>query len=108
MNNSPGNIRQSEIAARMVIGQLLVVQAEQVQNRGMKIMDVNGLFSDFIAVVVTGAIDEAPFHTAASQPGGKHIRVMAAAGDTVAVGSAAELGGPDDKCFVEHATSFEV
>ena len=46
------DIRQPVITARVSVGQLFVIQTHQVQNRGMKVMHVNGVFSDVDAVFV--------------------------------------------------------
>ena len=42
-NNVAGHIRQAEIAAAVTVGQLCVIEAEQMQNRGMQIVDVHGI-----------------------------------------------------------------
>jgi hypothetical protein len=38
------NIGQAEIAAAVVVGESLVIQTEQMENRGMEIMDVDAVF----------------------------------------------------------------
>ena len=43
----------------MAIGEPRVIQAEQVQDRGVKIVNVNGLFDGADAVLVRGAVDNA-------------------------------------------------
>jgi len=42
--DSAMNIGQAEIAAAVVVGESLVIQTEQMENRGMEIMDVDAVF----------------------------------------------------------------
>ena len=62
------------------------------------------------AVLVGGAVDDAPLDAAASQPRGKGLVMMLAAQriGLGVVGRAAELGGPHHEGRVEHAAAFQI
>src|SRR4051794_38793394 len=62
------NVRQTVIAPLEAVGQLLVVQAEQVQNSRLQIVNVDGILNDVIAEVVGGAHGDAPLDSSAGQP----------------------------------------
>lgn len=51
------NIRQPEVATLKTIGQPGVVDAQLMQNRGLQIVDVNGIANNVVRVVVRFAMD---------------------------------------------------
>src|SRR5438270_294792 len=61
LHHLPIHIGQPEVAAGMPISQLLVIQPQQVQNRGMQVVIVNPILDREIAVVVGGSIAKPPF-----------------------------------------------
>ncbi len=62
------HIGEPHVAAGIPAGQLLVVQAQQVQNGGVPVVDVDSTFDGFIAVFIGGSVGEAAFGAAAGQP----------------------------------------
>lgn len=64
----PGHIGQPEIAAGVAERELGVIEAEQVENSGVEIVDVDGVFDGLVAVVVADAIGHAASDTAAGHP----------------------------------------
>jgi hypothetical protein len=66
VNDVSGYVRQPEITAAVTIRQFGVIDAEQIQNRGMDIVYVNGLFNGLEAKIIGRAVDGAPFYRAAS------------------------------------------
>src|SRR5262249_20176031 len=91
------HIGQAEVSAVVAIGELLVVQAHQVQDRGVQVVDADavddGLETDFVSLAVLyPALD-----AAAGQPAGEAVRVVVAAGAALLHHrQAAELAAPDD------------
>ena len=84
-----------------------------MQDGGLQVVDVHGIFGDVDAVVVGLAIGHAAAHAAAGHPVGETVRVMVAAVNllsqfALAVDRAAELAAPDDECVVEHTALLEV
>ena len=61
-------------------GQALVVDAEQVQERGVEVVDVDRVFDDRVAEVVGAAEGDAALDAAAGQPDAEGVLVMVAAG----------------------------
>ena len=53
------NIGQAEIAAGVAVGESLVVEAEQVQDRGVQVVDVDLVLDRVEAEFVGGAVDVA-------------------------------------------------
>ena len=50
------HIRQTIIAPGVAIGQLFVIDAEEVQDGGLEVVNMNGGADDAVAEVVAGAI----------------------------------------------------
>ena len=103
------DICQAAGKAVMVIRKAFVIEAEDVQNRGMEIVDGGGLLDRFIPEFVGGAVADAFFHSGAGHPGGEPGGVViAAAGAFLESGHAAEFGAPDDEGVLEQASLFQV
>jgi hypothetical protein len=49
------HVGQAEVAAGVVVGQTLVVEAQAVQDRGLQVVDVNGPLGHVEAQFVRGA-----------------------------------------------------
>src|SRR5439155_14419742 len=109
-----GHVRQSEIAALETEGQLCVVEAEQVQNRRLQVVDMNLVLHHCEAEFVRLAVGDAVFQAAASQEYREAIGIMVAAEDvarrraTFAERRAAKLAAPDDERVVEQTALAQV
>src|ERR1051326_7561255 len=79
VNDVSSHICEPEIAAAIAVGQLGVVDAEQEQNRGMNVVDVNRLLDGLEAEVVRGAVDRPALYRASGQPHREPKRVVIAA-----------------------------
>src|SRR5688500_6155660 len=64
------HVRQPEIAALVAVSQTLVVDAEQMHQRCLQVVDVDAVLDDVVGEVVRLAVAEAAFHAAACQ----HVR----------------------------------
>ena len=73
------HVGQTEIAALEFVGQAFVVDAEQVQYRGLEVVDVDGVDGRVVGEVVGFAETEAGFDAAAGQPDGEDVGVMVSA-----------------------------
>ena len=73
-------VRQSKLTTLESIRQLLVVDAEQVKNRGMEIMDVNPVLSDVVTEVVSDSITHPGLNAAPCHPDAETIWMVVAAG----------------------------
>jgi hypothetical protein len=59
------HVGEPEIPSLEPIGQLGVIHAEAVQQRGLKVMHMHRIFDYVVAVVVGGAVDESRLDAAA-------------------------------------------
>ena len=110
MHDLSGHVGKPEIASAEPVGQAFVIDAEQVHDGGVEIVDVHRLRFVFevVAVVVGGAVFDAAFDAASGHGEGEAARVMVAAAGTLRVSGAAEFAAPDDEGVVEHAPHFEI
>src|SRR5438552_978285 len=102
VHDSSVNIRKPEIAAGVAIGQLLMVEAEQMQHGGVQVVDVDLILHGEVTVIVRLAVTEAWLHAAAREPHGVALRIVIAA---IAVefghGSAPEFSAPEHQGVIE-------
>ncbi len=104
------DVGQTEIAALESPCELFVVKAELLQQGGVQIVDVNGIFYDAEAEFIGGAMDEAGFDAASCGPHGEGIH-MVIASDGVpdfAHRSAPELAAPDHEGIIQQPSLFEI
>jgi len=59
--------------------ELLVVDAEAVEHRGVQVADVDGVYGDVVAEIVGLAVADARLDAAAGEPGGEALGVVVAA-----------------------------
>jgi len=71
--------RQPLIQALELEAELGVVDAHEVEDRGVEVVDVYGVFDDVVAEVVGLAMNDAAFDAAAGHPHAEIARVMIAA-----------------------------
>ena len=110
------HIGQTEIAALVAIREAFVVEAEQVEQRGVEVVDVHGVFGDLVTEVVGCAVGDPGFHAAAGHPNGERVLVVVASkfGGRAGAGiglrhrRAAEFAAPDHECIFEETTLFQI
>ncbi len=103
------DVGESSFEAVVVVGEAFVVEAHEVEDGGVEVVDGDGVFFGFGAEVVGGAVGVSFFDSGSREEAGEGVGVVVAAG-AVALkeGHAAEFGGPDNKGVVEHAALFEI
>src|SRR5205085_1917307 len=104
----PMHIRQSAIDAIMVISKALVVDAKQVQHRGVEIVPGSRLVDGLPANLIGAAVGDTVFEAGARHPYGKPILIVIAAFANdifrrLREGRAAELGREQYERVIEHA-----
>ena len=108
------HIRQAKIAAGVVVGEAFVIEAETVQDRRLKVVDVNGILDDVESEVVGGAEGHARLDAAACDPHRERLRMMIAACGAAErwIGfdhrRASEFAAPDDERVVEQSLAFQI
>ena len=95
-------------AAVVKIGEDFVVETEEVENRGVEVMDVRPVLDSAEANLVGGANDSAGFCAATGHPDGKAPGIMVAAEALFVEGCTAEFAAPNNECVVEEAARFQV
>ena len=104
---------QPLIEPLVAVGEALVVDAEQVQHRGVEVADVDRVLDDVVAEVVGLAVDRAALRAAAGHPHREAARVVVAAvvrlrQPALAVDRPAELAAPDDERASKQALALQV
>ena len=107
------DVGEAEVAAGVVVGEAFVIEAEEVEDGGLEVVDVDLVFGDVEAEVVGSAVG-AGFGAAAGHEGGEGLRVVVASGFAAEGGvgfdhgGAPEFAAPDDEGFIEESVAFEV
>ena len=67
-HDASGHIRQPEIAALEAIGEFGMVDAHKVKNRGVQVVDLNGIFDGIIAEFIGLADRDSGLQAASCNP----------------------------------------
>ena len=102
------HIGQAHVSSAPAEGEAFMVDAQQVQHRGVKVVHLDAVFDDLVAVVVGGAVDGGGLDAAAGELQGKGIGIVIAAVGALRERRAAKFAGPQDQRLLEHAAAFEV
>ena len=62
------HIGQPEVSPGVSVREPRVIEAEQVQDRGMQVVDVHRVFDGLVAELIGGTVDDAPLDSTAGQP----------------------------------------
>src|SRR5215470_10013440 len=89
------DIGQAAVDAVVADGQLLVIDAEQVQDGRVQVVAVRLALGGLVAELVAGAVGHAGLDAGAGEPGDERPAVMVAASCPLCERHAAELGRPD-------------
>ena len=100
-------------AASVEVGELVVIESEEPQDRDMQVAHRMDDFDGPVSHLVRGSDDGAARCSSAGQHHGHGVGIVSAAvgvdvAAAVVVRRAAELARADDERFIEHAASFEV
>ena len=110
LDNLACDIRQPKIAAIVAIGQSFVIDAEQVQDGRVQVVDADsidhGLEADFIRLTMVDAAANA----GAGEPGGERVRIVVAArlGVFLRQRQPTEFTSPDDQRRIEKSAALQV
>ena len=102
------DVGQSEVATGIAVGELLVVETQEVEDGGVEVVDSNPTFDGLEAELVGGSVDESSFHATAGHPHREAERVMVAAVAVLGDGCPAELAAPDHQGVVEQPSTLQV
>ena len=106
----PRNIRQSKIPPRIAIGELLMIEAEQVQHRRVEVVDMYLLIHRRKPKFVGRSMHVAAAHAAAGQPHAEAVMIVIAAAELRQLGHrrAAELAAPHHQRGFQQAALLQV
>ena len=80
MDDVAVHVGETEVASLMAIGQAFVVDSEEVETGGVKVVDVNFVFNDSETKLVRCSIGESAFNAASRHPDAEAFFVVVAAG----------------------------
>jgi len=103
---------QPELAPLRAVREPLVIDAHQVQDGGIEIVDVHRVLDDVVAELVGLAVDEPRLHAAAREPHAEVAAVVIAPEvglqRSLCERRPAELGAEDDERVVEQSALLQV
>ena len=106
------HIRQAEITSAETVGELLVVDAELIEDRGPEIVDGERLIDGIVTEFVSGAEDGAGLEAAAGHPEAEAVGVVVTSVATLREWRAAEFANRDNRlwpgAFVDVAMTARV
>src|SRR3954451_1145022 len=114
LDDLPRDVRQTVVPALEAVGQAFVVEAEQVEDGRLEVVDVDGVVADLVAEVVGAAVGGAGADAAAGHEEGEAVGVVVAAhclavgGAALLEGGAAEFAAADDQGALEQAAVFQI
>ena len=99
------HIRQAAVDAVVADGELFMINAEQVHQRGVDVVAGRrvGAVERLVAPLVAFACNDSALDATAAEPVGEDIGVMVATFATLRAGHAAEFGGPQDDRVIKQA-----
>src|SRR5689334_4455975 len=101
----------------MTEGQLRVVKPEELEKRGVEVMNMHGVFDCLEAELIRGAVHVAAPHTTAGQPHREPVVIVVASVDFSGVGTRgwqfnrrcpAKFATPNDECVLQHTALCEI
>src|SRR5262245_42185158 len=115
-HNLAMHVREPEVATGVTKGQPLVVEAEQVKDRGVQVVNMHGFFHGLVTELVGGAVDVAAVDAAAREPHREAVRIVVASGRLAGVARfgqfdhrrSTEFAAPDHQRFVEKPALLKV
>src|ERR1043166_1928716 len=101
-------IGHSVESAFVRVSQFEVVQPEHMQERGVKIVDADGVLDRFSTELIGASVNISLFETATCQPKRERLPIMVAAIFPLRDRQAAELAGPEHDGGIEQTALLEI
>ena len=117
LHHVPLYIREPEIAAGVAVGELLVIETEQREDRRMQVVDVDFVLGRGKTKFIRRAINLPAFHTAAGKPHREAVMIVIAAINFAGVAAgrwqlngwrAAKFTTPNHQCRFKQAALFQI
>ena len=98
----PVHVRQAALEAVVVVAESFMIETHDVQNSGIKIIDLHWINESLRSEFITLAVAETLFHSGPCKEAGEGVGVVIATGSIpLKKRHASELGGPDDERIFE-------
>src|SRR5436190_6262707 len=112
-NDSSLHIRQPKISSLKTVRQLRVVDSQAVQQRGVQVVHVDGIFGDVVAIIVGLTVTDSRPDASSCQPDCRTVGMMVASVITpfefsLGVSRPSEFSSPDHECVFEQAALLQV
>ena len=114
MDHVAAHIGKPEIASRVTISQLRMIQAQQVQHRGLQIMDVHRILDRLISELIACTIDDPRSDAAACKNNIESVRIVIAARPlhafhlTFGRGHSAKLAAHYYQCLIKQSSNLQI
>ena len=102
------HVGEAKVAAAETVGQLLVIEAQQMEHRRVEIINLALVLDGEVTDLVRGAVGGAAFHAAAGEPQAEAERIVVASVAALRERRAPELAAEDDECLVEKSALLEI
>src|SRR6266851_608731 len=103
-----GDVSQAEIAAGVTIGELLVIESQQVQDGGVHIVNMHAILDGVVAEFIGCAIYKPGLHASARHPHRVAVRIVIPAVAKLRPRRAPELPRPDYERILEQTSGLQV
>ena len=107
------NVGKSELAALEAVGEAFVVDAEEMKDRCVEVVNVDGIFKDVVAIVVGFSNGDSFFYSCSSHPHAEALGMMItsvifASQFSLTVGGSPKLSTPDEESIFQHTALLEI
>ena len=102
------NLRQPLLSPLKVISEFFVLQAQQMQNRGVHVPHLNGVIDGFESEIIGRSEDGAALHSASGHPYGIAVGAVVAAVGAFGRRRASEFTAPDKKRRIKNMISAKM
>lgn len=110
IENLSRHVGQTKATAVVLISESLVLETEQVENRGVDVIDMNLVDGGRIAYFIRLTVADASFDSSAGHPEREAVGIVIATGRLAGLGNwqAAEFSAPDDERLVQQTPLLQV
>ena len=106
------HIRQAVTASLKLVREPLMVDAEQMHEGGVEVVNMESVFDGVVTKVIGLSVNGPRFDATTGEPRAEAPRMMVSteigADFTLAVSRAAKLAAPDDQSIVQHTPLLEI
>ena len=102
------NVGQAKVSTRVSVGELQVIESEQVEHGGVEVVEVNFILDRIVPVFVCGAMADARLDATSGQEHRQCVRVVVTSILSLSDGCPAEFSAPEHESILEKSSLFEV